>query len=396
MSRELGTTRADRRKERSRQLLAVAVDLFRRHGYHQVGMTDIAAGAGLSGPAVYRYFDSKQDLLSRAIWSLVNAYEEQGTLQTQGESLRDRIVRMARVSVVERDSAALWQRDYHYLPPEEQDELRRRVDKTLIFWGSELRGRRPDLSDAQIRLLAWAGHGALGSSALYRVRMPRERYVELLSEATLRVLATEFPSPPLRGVPNPAEPRAGRPRWERAMAEAARLFRERGYHAVSMEDIGAAAGVTAAALYKYTEGKSELLSSMFQRASDRLHAAVAVALDGVDDPAAALAVLAETRVAMARDHGDILAVYVTESENLPPRELGMLRRRQRDYATRWVRSIMALNPGLTEPEARVLALCAVHIIDDFIRAPDLHSQPDAQAEIVHCALRAMGVTDPAR
>lgn len=392
MSRDLEMSRADRRQERSRQLLLVAVDLFRRYGYHQVGMADIAAGAGLSGPAVYRYFPSKQAMLSRAVWSISDAYEAEETLRRPGDSFWDRIGRMTRVAVTERDAMALWQRDYRYLPLGEQQRVRQRIEQSLLYWATELRQHRPELTADQAGLLAWAGNAVLGSAALYRVRLPRERYVEIVAAAAQRVLAAEFPSPAEPGAPLPASTGVvGRPRWEVAMAEAARLFCERGYHAVSMEDIGAAAGVTAAALYKYTEGKSELLSIMFQRASEHLHRSVAAALEGVDDPLTTLSYLAETRVRAIREHPHLLAVYITESENLPARELGMLRRRQRDYAIRWARSVMALRPGLTEADARVLAHCAVSIIDSFACTPSLHARQDVTADIVHFALCAMGV-----
>ncbi|WP_068625599.1 TetR/AcrR family transcriptional regulator [Oerskovia enterophila] len=50
------------RDERRAQLLAVAERLFSDHGYHHITMDDIADGAGVSKPVLYRHFPSKLDL----------------------------------------------------------------------------------------------------------------------------------------------------------------------------------------------------------------------------------------------------------------------------------------------------------------------------------------------
>lgn len=44
------------------QLLTIAERLFSDHGYHHITMDDIADGAGVSKPVLYRHFPSKLDL----------------------------------------------------------------------------------------------------------------------------------------------------------------------------------------------------------------------------------------------------------------------------------------------------------------------------------------------
>ena len=44
--------------------MAAATDLFRERGFRETSLGDIGAAAGVSGPAIYRYFDSKGELLS--------------------------------------------------------------------------------------------------------------------------------------------------------------------------------------------------------------------------------------------------------------------------------------------------------------------------------------------
>jgi AcrR family transcriptional regulator len=50
------------RRERRAQLLTIAERLFSDHGYHHITMDDIADGAGVSKPVLYRHFPSKLDL----------------------------------------------------------------------------------------------------------------------------------------------------------------------------------------------------------------------------------------------------------------------------------------------------------------------------------------------
>jgi AcrR family transcriptional regulator len=49
---------------RRQQILAAAGSCFRRNGFHSTSMQDVIAEAGLSVGAVYRYFKSKDDLIT--------------------------------------------------------------------------------------------------------------------------------------------------------------------------------------------------------------------------------------------------------------------------------------------------------------------------------------------
>lgn len=46
--------------ERREQILSVADELFRAHGYRKTSVTDIAREIGVSGAYLYKFFDSKQ------------------------------------------------------------------------------------------------------------------------------------------------------------------------------------------------------------------------------------------------------------------------------------------------------------------------------------------------
>src|SRR5260370_21002556 len=65
------TSSPDRRSRRD-QLASIAAELFARKGFHNVSVNDIAAAAGVSGPAIYRHFKSKQAILAHLVCEGLN------------------------------------------------------------------------------------------------------------------------------------------------------------------------------------------------------------------------------------------------------------------------------------------------------------------------------------
>src|SRR5215510_14948543 len=72
-------TKASRRE----QILAAAAELFARHGFHGVGIDDIGPAVGISGPALYRHFRSKDAMLGEMLTSISEV------LLAGGEERRD-------------------------------------------------------------------------------------------------------------------------------------------------------------------------------------------------------------------------------------------------------------------------------------------------------------------
>ena len=88
--------------------------------------------------------------------------------------------------------------------------------------------------------------------------------------------------------------RAAAPRTRDVMLrQAARLFAERGFRGTSVEDIGAACGVSGPAVYKHFAGKDEILARLLVDISEQLVEGGRQVLTGEPDPATALRSLAE-------------------------------------------------------------------------------------------------------
>ncbi len=54
-------------RSRREQILAVAAQLFAKHGFHGVSIADLGAAVGVSGPALYRHFPGKEALLAELL-----------------------------------------------------------------------------------------------------------------------------------------------------------------------------------------------------------------------------------------------------------------------------------------------------------------------------------------
>jgi len=150
----------------------------------------------------------------------------------------------------------------------------------------------------------------------------------------------------------------GRRRSRRAeiLDVAVGLFAARGYHGVSMDDIGAAAGVTGPALYHHFAGKEAMLAAaLFPVSEDLLAGGTARITEHPGDPDAALAALIEFHVDFALAHPAVIALHLHELDRLPEQPRREIRRLQRRYVEVWVETLTARRPELTPAEARVLA-----------------------------------------
>jgi AcrR family transcriptional regulator len=142
------------------------------------------------------------------------------------------------------------------------------------------------------------------------------------------------------------------------------LFASRGYHGVSMDDIGAAAGVTGPALYHHFAGKEAMLAAALYPVSESLLAGGrARVAQHVGDPAAALVALVGFHVEFALANPAVIALHLHELDRLPDEPRREIRRLQRLYVEVWVATLTALRPELEAAEARVLAHAAFGLMN---------------------------------
>ena len=121
------------------------------------------------------------------------------------------------------------------------------------------------------------------------------------------------------------------PRRDQILAAAERLFREKGYLATSVRDIGKAIGVQGASLYHHIGGKEDLLWEIANHAADEFFSALQPIIAA--DTATALklrrAIIAHVGV-IARNL-DAAAVYFNEWRHLEPERRGAFTHRRDEY-----------------------------------------------------------------
>ncbi len=149
----------------------------------------------------------------------------------------------------------------------------------------------------------------------------------------------------------------GRARRERLVAATATLVAERGYHQVGVDEIGAAAGVSGAAIYRHFAGKQELLVAVIERAVDALMGEARRIVATAGSPADALAALIAAHVEFAMTETALITVYDQEAHNLDEGPRRRLRRQQRAYTELWIDVLAQLAPA-TPREALSVAVHA--------------------------------------
>lgn len=157
--------------------------------------------------------------------------------------------------------------------------------------------------------------------------------------------------------PVTARDRAKAERSDAILHAAARLFAARGYSGVSLEDIGAAVGVSGPAVYRHFAGKQALLGAVLVKVSqDLISGGRRVA---AESPTAdqRMRALIGFHVEFALGNAEVIQVQDRDVAFLSEADRAEVRRLQRAYIELWM---AALSP-LQAPEAapiRTSCVCA--------------------------------------
>ena len=170
-------------------LLEAAADLFAARGYHAVGIDDIGAAAGITGPGVYRHFASKQQLLEslceQAMTRLLVGAQNSSTADSALEALVDLHVTFA---VFERALLGVWAREQRALSDDVRRSLRRRQRAYEQVWREVVTRHRDDLTEPEISVVVASTLALLNSTALVDPRVPPDRLSRLLRRMALAAL----------------------------------------------------------------------------------------------------------------------------------------------------------------------------------------------------------------
>jgi AcrR family transcriptional regulator len=144
-------------------------------------------------------------------------------------------------------------------------------------------------------------------------------------------------------------------RRSQLIAAAERLVAERGFLAVRLEDIGAAAGVSGPAIYRHFPNKEALLVELLVGISTRLLAGARNVVKSAGTPADALDGLIDFHLDFALGESDLIRIQDRDLGYLPVPAKRQVRKSQRQYVEIWVQVQRDLDPTLGEDDARLMA-----------------------------------------
>jgi AcrR family transcriptional regulator len=149
---------------RRAQILTVAAELFARHGFHGVSIADLGAAVGVSGPALYRHFPSKEALLAEMLVGISEHLLAGGQARAAASDdphrvLGDLVGFQVDFALREPELIVVQDRDLANLPAEARRRVRRLQRTYVEIWVDTLQRVHPGLPAESARV---AAHGAFG------------------------------------------------------------------------------------------------------------------------------------------------------------------------------------------------------------------------------------------
>jgi AcrR family transcriptional regulator len=145
------------------------------------------------------------------------------------------------------------------------------------------------------------------------------------------------------------------PRQEQILREAAQLFARRGFHGVSIVELGAAVGISGPALYRHFPSKEALLARMLIGISEQLLSGGKELAARIGAPRELLAALVRFQLDFSLREPELITVQDRDLANLPAEDRRRVRALQRAYVEIWVDALVRLHPNLAAEAARVAA-----------------------------------------
>jgi AcrR family transcriptional regulator len=139
-----------RGEQRRGLILEVAAGMFARRGYDGVSINDIGIAAGVTGPAIYRYFPGKEDMLV-SIWQHLYEQSRQGTeaivagSATAAEKLEQLVALQIDLAAGQPEKIRIVDSLERHLPADAAKAFRDQRRAILKAWSGLVGQVRPDL-----------------------------------------------------------------------------------------------------------------------------------------------------------------------------------------------------------------------------------------------------------
>ncbi len=160
---------ASSKNERSERILRAAMQLFHERGFDGVGVDLIGERAGMSGPAIYRYFAGKDEILVTLVDEAIDRVlmSTGGTFDDPREEL-DHLVRgHVQRALEERELMSVWTKERNSIPKKYRPRLRSRINRYIDRWVDCLDACYPGHPRDVLVAVVHATHGLIDSTAMW-------------------------------------------------------------------------------------------------------------------------------------------------------------------------------------------------------------------------------------
>ena len=175
------------RPSRREQILRAAAQLFAERGSRAVGVDDVGAAVGVTGPAIYRHFASKDamlaEMLLRISERLLAGASEQVAAAGPDPAAQLRALVAFQVDFALDNPALITvqDRDLGSLPERDAAQVRRLQRRYVEVWVDVLSRLRPEEGTHASRARAHAVFGLVNSTPHSAGRLPRPAMAALLA-----------------------------------------------------------------------------------------------------------------------------------------------------------------------------------------------------------------------
>ncbi|MEJ2863122.1 SACE_7040 family transcriptional regulator [Actinomycetospora flava] len=154
---------------RREQILSEAARLFAAHGFHGVSIDGIGAAVGVSGPALYRHFPSKEGLLAEMLVGisehLLAGGQERAAQNTDPVALLDALIAFhTDFALHQPELITVQDRDLANLPDDARRQVRGLQRAYVEIWVGALVRAGLAASDETARVAAHAAFGLMNST----------------------------------------------------------------------------------------------------------------------------------------------------------------------------------------------------------------------------------------
>jgi len=182
-----------RGNDRIDALISAALDAFWSKGFHGTNINEIGAAAGVTGPALYRHFKSKHELLAETIWMAVRLVARAGrSVRERDLPARDALNALCEIFVdVAVDNPkllAVYALEARHLPADLAVELKRNERLFREEFVHLITTIRPDVIDADARALVRGALFVVIGACLEETGMDKGRAKRLLTKMMVATL----------------------------------------------------------------------------------------------------------------------------------------------------------------------------------------------------------------